>query len=100
MEEATSANSSKPKRKAVSGDSQTVPALSNGEELVCMHLTAIEDSCKQALQEQKAEYSNFYQALQGNLSVAQANIEELRRELHNFMREMFDDTIVPRLLQL
>lgn len=84
-----SPNPPPPKRKAVADDSQSAPALSDREELVGKHLTAIEDSCKQALLEQKAEYSNFYQALQGNLSVVQANIEELRTELHNFMREIF-----------
>lgn len=89
IDEAASPNPPPPKRKAVSDDSQSPPAVSDGDELVGKQLAALESSCKQALLEQKAEYSNLFQAMQSNLAALQANIEELRTELHSCMREIF-----------
>lgn len=86
--ESSSPNPPPPKRKAVSENPHPEPASPCREEHVDRQLSSIENSCKQALLEQKAEYTSFHQAIQAGLSTVQANIEALRSQMHLSISEI------------
>lgn len=75
-----------PKRKATTEGSHPAPTTPPQDEQIDSRFEAIEMSCKHALLEQKHEYTNLCQTLQTSFSTLQANIEEIRSEMHSFIR--------------
>lgn len=81
-----------PKRKAVSNDSAPISPMH-----VEGRITAVEDACRQALAEQKGEYTRLHEILLNNQNTIQATVEELRSEMHNRIQKLLYNTPTPAI---